>query len=222
MARMAIRKTDSGTIVLHWMLAVLMVVSVATGLRIAIGSPYDMLWLHSLDAYLPQSMVWTLHIPVGTLLFALSVSYAIYLSRAHLFRRVKPDMGRLAGLAGPRRAKLGALNVILYWVLFAAISVQLGTGILLYLGFAGAFGDLHLYGTFIVVAYVPAHILVHAALGGRSQLLRILNPGKLSPPPARFDPYEMIAETMRLRGGWQCRACRQCGTPRPAPPHSGR
>jgi cytochrome b subunit of formate dehydrogenase len=63
MARRAIRKTDIGTIILHWSLVALLAMTASTGLRIAIDSPYDMVWLQRLDFILPQANVWTLHIP---------------------------------------------------------------------------------------------------------------------------------------------------------------
>ncbi|MGB0085850.1 MAG: ethylbenzene dehydrogenase-related protein [Rhodomicrobiaceae bacterium] len=201
MARRAIKKTDFGTIILHWALVVLLLMAVGTGLRIAIGAPYDMLWLQSLDWLLPQSTVWTLHIPTGSLLFGLAVSYTIYIFKARLFRRIQPDFARLSGIAGRRRARLGALNIILYWVFFLTIVMELITGILLYLGYAGSVADLHLIGTWLILGYVPAHLATHLAIGGAPQLLRIFNPGKLAPPPPPFDPYELLATAaMRSTG----------------------
>lgn len=199
MARRIIRKTDLGTIVLHWLLVVLLLIAVGTGLRIAIGSSYDMSWLEKVGWLLPQKTVWTWHIPAGVLLFALSVSYAIYLYKANLFRRIQPDLARLSGIAGRRKARLGALNIILYWVFFLSIILELITGVMLYVGHAGFVTDLHLLGTWILISYVPAHLLMHLAIGGLPQLLRIFNPGKLAPPPPPFDPYELLAEVVEQK-----------------------
>jgi cytochrome b subunit of formate dehydrogenase len=196
MTRHAIRKTDFGTVILHWALVILLIVSVLTGLRIAIGSPYDMLWLRKVEFLLPQSSVWTLHIPVGTILFAIAVSYTIYIYRAGLFRRVQPDIARLSGIARGRKAGIRAVNIILYWILFASIVLQLVTGILLYLGFAGWIADLHLVLTWVIIAYLPAHLAVHLVIGGMPQLFRIFNPARLAPPPAAFDPYDLLAEAL--------------------------
>ena len=196
MARQKIRKTDFGTIFLHWSLVVLLAVSVATGLRIAIGAPYDMLWLRQYDFLLPQSTVWTLHIPAGTLLFAVAVSYTIYLYKAGLFRRIQPDLARLTGITGKPRARIAAFNVMLHWIFFLAIVLALVTGILLYLGHAGWIADLHLACTWVIIAYVPAHLVVHLAIGGVSQLLRIFNPGRLAPPTPAVDPYDLLAEAL--------------------------
>ncbi len=201
MARRAIKKTDFGTIILHWGLVVLLLMAASTGLRIAIGAPYDMLWLQHFDWLLPQSTVWTLHIPAGTLLFALSVSYTIYIVKARLFRRIQPDVARLSGIAGRRKARLGAINIILYWVFFITVATELVTGILLYLGYAGSIADIHLIGTAVILAYVPAHLVTHFAIGGPPQLLRIFNPGKLAPPPPPFDPYEFLAQAAMQKAG---------------------
>jgi hypothetical protein len=90
-------------------------------------------------------------------------------------------------------------------MLFGAIVLELITGILLYLGFAGWIADLHLVLTWVIVAYLPAHLAVHFAMGGVRQLLRIFNPGKLAPPPPAFDPYDLLAEALmkddRLKRG---------------------
>jgi hypothetical protein len=163
-----------------------------------------MLWLREYEFLLPQSSVWTLHIPAGTLLFAITVSYTIYIYKAHLFRRVQPDMTRLTGFLRNRSASFAAMNILLYWMLFGAIVLELFTGILLYLGFAGWIADLHFILTWVIVAYLPAHLAVHFGMGGVRQLLRIFNPSKLAPPPPAFDPYDLLAEALtknaRLKG----------------------
>src|SRR5262245_19244512 len=192
MSRRPIRKTDYGTIVLHWTLVVLLVVTVGTGLRIAIDSTSQLHWLRNLDAILPQSIVWTAHIPFGTALVALALSYTVYVIDAGLFRRINPDFGRLKGLAGSAKARNGAINIILLWVLFFALLTQLVTGAMLYIGHGGLAAKVHLSATWVIIAYVPCHITIHFLIGGKAQLLRIFNPASLPPPPEAFDPYEMI------------------------------
>ena len=54
------RKTDYGTILLHWLLAAAIGVALLTGLRIATEMP-DRSWLNLLDALLPDAGVWVLH-----------------------------------------------------------------------------------------------------------------------------------------------------------------
>lgn len=193
MARRAIKKTDLGTILLHWTLVALLVIAVATGLRIALDGPHDLRWLHALNVLLPQSIVWTAHIPAGAALIALALSYAIYMSKAGLARRVRPDLARLKGIAGRASARYGGLNIVLYWVLFIVLAVELVTGSMLYIGYGGWAAETHYLATWVIVGYVPAHIAVHYAIGGKWQLLRVFNPGRLAPRPAEFDPFELIA-----------------------------
>jgi cytochrome b subunit of formate dehydrogenase len=193
MSRRAIRKTDFGTVVLHWTLVVLLLVAVATGLRIAIDSTSEVHWLRNFDAILPQSIVWTAHIPVGTALFGVALAYAVYVVDAGLFRRIRPDFGRIKGLLGSPKARLSAINILLLWLLFLALLTLLVTGAMLYIGHGGLATDLHLFSTWVVIAYIPCHVAVHFLNGGRSQLLRIFNPTRLPPPPQPFDPYELIA-----------------------------
>jgi cytochrome b subunit of formate dehydrogenase len=193
MARRAIKKTDFGTVLLHWTLVALLLVAVATGLRIALDSPHDLHWLHAWDFLLPQSIVWTAHVPAGAALIALALSYAIYMSKAGLARRVRPDLARLKGIAGGAGARYRGLNILLYWVLFIALAIELVTGSMLYIGYGGWAAEMHYLTTWVIVGYVPAHVAVHYAIGGKLQLLRVFNPGRLAPRPAEFDPYELIA-----------------------------
>lgn len=193
MTRRAVKKTDFGTVLLHWTLVALLVVAVATGLRIALDGPHDLRWLHAWDFLLPRSIVWTAHIPVGTALIALALSYAIYMSKAGLARRVRPDLARLKGIAGRASARYGGLNILLYWVLFIALAIELITGSMLYIGYGGWAAEMHYLTTWVIVGYVPAHVAVHYAIGGKRQLLRVFNPGPLAPRPAEFDPFELIA-----------------------------
>ncbi len=191
MRQREIRKTDTGTVILHWLLVGALTVSIATGLRIAADSSAGA-WLSAFDAILPQTIVWTAHIPTAVVLVALAVAYATYIARAGLGRRIRPDRARLGGLLGRRRAFWGALNVILYWVLFATLLLQFVTGGLLYLGYGARVVDLHRFATWIILVYAVTHVGVHYAIGGVSQLLRIVQPTPLLPPPPRFDPMDLI------------------------------
>jgi cytochrome b subunit of formate dehydrogenase len=193
MSRRPIRKTDFGTVLLHWTLVAMLVVTVGTGLRIAMDSTSELHWLRRFDAILPQDIVWTAHIPVGTALFALCLSYVAYIVDAGLFRRIKPDIGRIKGLVGTAKARYAAINILLLWSLFLAMLTQLVTGAMLYMGLGGFAAHAHLFATWVILAYVPCHVSIHFLIGGKSQLLRIFNPTKLPPPPEPFDPYELIA-----------------------------
>src|SRR5262249_4060557 len=105
-ARMKQRKTDYGTIILHWLLVAGISVAFFTGLRIATEAP-DRAWLNAIDFMLPSSSVWTLHIEAAIVLVAVTIAHAIYLIRSGLSRRVQLDKVRLRGLAGQRQVRLG-------------------------------------------------------------------------------------------------------------------
>jgi cytochrome b subunit of formate dehydrogenase len=218
MARRPIRKTDFGTVLLHWTLVGLLLIALATGLRIALDGPHDLAWLHALDFLLPQTIVWTAHIPAGAALIALAISYALYISKGGLARRVRPDIARLKGIAGKASARYGALNILLYWMLFGALGVELVTGSMLYIGYGGWAAEWHYAATWVIVGYVPAHIAIHYAIGGRWQLLRVLNPGRLAPRPAEFDPFELIADLVAAKEQQAARRLAAPEAPRPSPP----
>ena len=54
------RKTDYGTVILHWLFAAALGVAFVTGLRIATEAPGRQ-WLNLLDAILPRTNVWVPH-----------------------------------------------------------------------------------------------------------------------------------------------------------------
>jgi len=187
------KKTDYGTVILHWLLVATLLVAIVTGLRIATETP-DRGWLNALDLVLPKAAVWTHHVDAAVLLIAVSIAYVIYLRQAGLGRRVRFDRVRLRGLFGRPQARWGAINVLLYWAFYAAMLSQLVTGVMIYLGFAGSLMvEAHWLGLWIILLYAAAHVVSQAKLGGKAQLLRILRPGRLPPPqPPPFDPAEVL------------------------------
>jgi cytochrome b subunit of formate dehydrogenase len=204
------RKTDFGTIVLHWVLVVTLSASILTGLRIAMDSP-EHAWLVALDGFLPLYSVWTLHIPAALILVAVSVAYAAYIWRGGLMRRVRLDRMRLSGLLNrSRQVRWGSINIVLYWVLFVTMIMEITTGTLLWLGYGRALWvEMHMLGTWIILGYAAAHIMAHFALGGFNQLARVLRPTKLGPPPKPFDPMEMVEDLLDPEGAAKNRAERQ-------------
>jgi Ethylbenzene dehydrogenase/Prokaryotic cytochrome b561 len=198
MRRFAIRRrTDIGTILLHWLIVVTLATSIATGLRIAADEP-ERRWLLVFDLLLPKDLVWTAHAPAALVLCALAVSYVAYLISARLFRRVQLDRVRLAGLFKGAQARWGAINTLLYWIFFTAVVAEIVTGAQLYLGYAsGAVARIHLFGTWIILAFVPAHIGTHWAIGGFAQLMRIFRPSGFASPAPRFDPMEVVEQLNR-------------------------
>jgi Ethylbenzene dehydrogenase len=108
------------------------------------------------------------------------------------------------------QVRWGSVNIVLYWVLFVTMIMEITTGTLLWLGYGRAlFVEMHMWGTWIILGYAAAHILAHFALGGVNQLARVLRPTKLGPPPKPFDPMEMVEDLLDPEGAAKNRAERQ-------------
>jgi hypothetical protein len=187
------RKTDYGTVILHWLLVGLLAIAIATGLRIATESP-DRGWINILDLVLPKAAVWTSHLQCAVLLTALAAAYVVYVSRVHLGQRVRLDRVRLRGLLGRRLARWGTINVVLYWLFFVVMLSQLVTGVLLYFGYANShMVRAHWIGLWLILSYVPLHLCSQWKLGGAAQLLRVFRPSRLVAPPPQLELAEVLA-----------------------------
>src|SRR5215470_407750 len=195
MRRLAVRRrTDIGTILLHWLVVITLITSIATGLRIAADEP-EHAWLLAFDRLLPTQFVWTGHLPAAVVLYALAAAYVAYLISARLYCRVQIDHVRMAGLLRAGQARWSAINVLLCWIFFAAMVAEFVTGAQLYLGEASYLVvQVHVLGTWIILACVPAHIVTHLAIGGLPQLLRIFRPNGFAAAPPPFDPMELVAQ----------------------------
>jgi hypothetical protein len=190
---MKLRKTDYGTVILHWLLVAAFSIAFLSGLRIATEAP-GRTWINLFDAVLPRESVWTAHMQAAVVLVAVSLAYTVYLMRSGLGRRVRLDKIRLRGLFGRRQARLGAVNIVLYWVFFVAMLALIASGGLLYFGyFAGDdMAMVHWYGTWVIISFAGLHILAHYKVGGASQLLRVFRPTHLSAPPPPLDAVELL------------------------------
>jgi cytochrome b subunit of formate dehydrogenase len=205
-----VRKTDVGTILLHWILVITLTLSIVTGLRIAMDSP-EHSWLVAFDRVLPLYTVWSLHIPAALILIAVSVGYAAYVWRGGLMRRIRLDRMRLSGLLNrSKQVRWGSINIILYWVLFLTMVMEITTGTLLWLGYGRSLWvEMHMWGTWIILGYAAAHIMAHFALGGMNQLARVLRPTRLGPPQKPFDPMEMVEDLLDPENAARSRAERE-------------
>jgi len=192
-ARMRRRKTDYGTIILHWLVVAATIVAFVTGLRIASESP-DRNWLNWLDAVLPSANVWVPHMEAAVVLVAVAVGYAIYMIRSGLTRRIVLDKVRLKGLIGRKQARFGSLSVLLVWIFFATMLTLIVSGGLLYFGLAAGYDviTVHWYATWVIPAFAIFHVFVHYAIGKSSQLLRVFRPDRVPPPPPRLDAVELL------------------------------
>jgi Ethylbenzene dehydrogenase/Prokaryotic cytochrome b561 len=185
-------KTDFGTIILHWVLVGLLVVSVLTGLRIATVSPLDFAWLQWLDALLPSTIVWTAHIPAALVLFGLALAYPIYIRRAGLTRRITPDAVRMRGIFRRGQPRWSAISIILTWMMLLTLLLLIATGCLMYLGHGGAVVTAHRFGTWLLLASAAGHIASHLAIGGVNQLLRMFRPSRLPTVAPPLDPFDLL------------------------------
>ena len=186
------RKTDYGTIILHWALVASLIVAFSSGLRIATETPGHT-WINLLDIVLPRSVVWTAHMPAAIVLVTVAAAYAIYIPLAGLGPRLRIDRIRVVGLFGSPSARWGAISVALHWAFFATLFLQLATGTLLYFDHGNpTLVTLHWFGTWAILAYAVLHVFAHWRFGGAPQLLRILRPAPLMPPPPPLDPVELL------------------------------
>lgn len=188
-------RTDIGTVMLHWLLVGALLTALLTGLRIANDDP-RLAFLAVLGPVMPQGDVWPLHVTAGFLLIGIAAAYVAYMRRAGLAARIRLDRVRLAGLKGRARSRWGAVNVLLYWVLFTALILSVVSGVMLYGGRGGAWVDLHLAAAGVIVLFAVLHVAGHIAYGGTAQLLRVLRPTfELAPPPPSL--VDLLAEEVQ-------------------------
>jgi Ethylbenzene dehydrogenase len=190
--------TDVGTVLLHWLIVALLLVLIATGLRIA-SADAGLDWLGLLDPILPVENLWYRHLIAAAGLMATVAAYAVYVVRARLVQRVRLHWARVALLRHRGRPRWAAANAIIVWSLLAALGTEIATGIALFLGAGGVWLSLHLHATWILLALAVAHVLVHWAYGRKAQLLRIFRPAPLTIPPPPPDLAELLAEQLELR-----------------------
>ena len=187
------KKTDCGTVILHWLLVAALLVALATGLRIGSETP-DRVWINFFNPILPQAAVWTEHMQSAAALVAISVAYIIYVRLLRLRRRILLDKVRLRGLVGRSYARWGAINVFLYWIFFLMLLLQLTTGALLFFGRANSLlVQMHWLGMWSILGYVVLHLISQWRLGGAAQLLRILRPTFRVPAAQKFEFADMLA-----------------------------
>ena len=188
------RKTDYGTIILHWLFVAAFAVALVSGLRIAAEAP-DRTWINLFDAVLPRANVWTAHMQAAVVLVAVALAYTVYLIRSGLGRRVQLDKVRVRGLFGSGQARLSAVNAFLYWIFFVTMFALLVSGGLLYFGFYSGYdvAMLHWAGTWVILAFAVLHVVTQYKSGGVLQLLRIFRPGPLPAPPPRLDAVELLS-----------------------------
>jgi Ethylbenzene dehydrogenase len=194
------RKTDYGTIILHWSLVCALAVALVSGLKIAAEAP-NRSWINLLDPILPGTAVWAAHVEAGLGLAGVAAAYAIYVWVARLTGRMRLGRMHLAALAGRGYGRWTALNVCLNWIFHLTMLSQLATGGLLYFDRAESLVlALHWYGSWLIASFPVLHLATHWKLGRFAQLLRIFRPARLVSPPPPLDVadlLELLAQSSR-------------------------
>ncbi|PVB62226.1 ethylbenzene dehydrogenase-related protein [Labrenzia sp. 011] len=171
-------RSDIGTILLHWTLFIAILVSLLTGLRLS--SDAEGAWFSKLfEPILPQGEIWTWHFVSAVFVLAVIFAYAAYMSLARLKRRISSKKIVVLTLPASNKLRIAALNVIAYWILFAAVIVLSATGVLLYLGHGDIWVTVHYIAALVVLTYIGTHVILHYCYGGVEQLLRLFRPQAL-------------------------------------------
>jgi cytochrome b subunit of formate dehydrogenase len=189
-------RSDTGTILLHWLAAVAMIASLLTGLRISADAPGAIV-SKALSPLLPQGEIWTIHMIAGlSLMFSLT-AYVVYMARSGLGDRNAPRRIMAATLAGSsvavRKARWSAINVALHWFMYGIVVLMTATGAGLYLGFGGWVVAVHAAAALISLGYILVHVATHFMYGGLNQLLRLFRPSRLVGHAAQRRPLAVAA-----------------------------
>jgi cytochrome b subunit of formate dehydrogenase len=171
-------RSDVGTVVLHWIVAIAFLISLFTGIRIAadaLKAPIS----QSLTPLLPYGEVWTWHFAAGLVLFFGSTAYAFYIRRSALAQRNAAVKLRALLMRSPAAMRWAAVNVILHWFIYGLVIVMFATGLILYLGYGAWWVYVHSTAAFVGLGYIVIHVVAHYMYGGWMQLLRIFRPMRL-------------------------------------------
>ena len=175
-------RTDFGTFLLHWTMAIAMVLAMITGFRLSWdgeGAVFSR-WIAPI---LLQGDVWTIHFIAACTMFACATGYAVYLVRAALTGRNALSRIRLMILDAPARLKWQGFNVSLHWGFYLLTTMMMVTGVLLYLGWGGLMVDIHAAVAIALFVYLFLHIVGHFMQGGWAQIFRIFLPARLVEGP---------------------------------------
>lgn len=171
-------RSDLGTILLHWTLAIAIVVSLLTGLRLSADAEHSVI-AKAFEPILPQGEIWTWHFVAALFVLGGIFAYGTYMSMARLKRRISTKKTIVLTLPASAKLRWAAINVIAYWILFASVITLAVTGVLLYLGHGGIVVDIHFISALIVGGYIVFHVFSHYMFGGIQQLLRLFRPQPL-------------------------------------------
>ncbi len=173
------RRTDFATVIIHWIVVLLFVASIVTGIRIAADAP-DAAWSQALAAYTLQGEVIVWHLWSAWGLAGIAVAYVVFMTAAKLGARIVLDRSRVRALsASDRRTRWQSINVLVYWLAFILLAVAIATGTTIYLGVGGesqVILTIHRIAAWSLVAYVVLHVAAQWKMTGFRGLLKILTP----------------------------------------------
>ncbi len=177
MAKLPGTRTDAPTVVLHWIMVLSLIISLMTGLRIAIDDETAVL-APLVSAVLMQGSVTWLHVISATVLSLVAIAYIVFLWRAHLASRLTVGSGTINSRDSTTRWH--AINRVLYWVAFALLIGAALTGCLMYFA-PGVLPErtvatIHQFIAWAIIGYVVLHVVAQIALGGWRGLLKIVSP----------------------------------------------
>jgi cytochrome b subunit of formate dehydrogenase len=191
-------RTDMGTLVLHWVVAVAMFASLLTGLRISADAETAVI-SKFLSPFLPQGEVWTVHFLASLILFSTATTYLVYMMRSGLKARIALNKLRvLAVKSAPLKSRIGAINVALHWALYLLVLVLTATGAALYVGYGGWIVAVHAASALTVLGYTLLHIVTHFAFGGWQQIMRVFRPSRLQTSSSTKRQPLLIASAIGL------------------------
>lgn len=174
------RRSDAPVALLHWLVALLLLGSLATGFRIA-ADAQEAGWSREVATFAFQGEVIFWHLGSACALMAAATGYVVFLVRARQVRRIAFDARRMCELRSSfRRTRWRAINVLIYWLAYVLIAAAAGTGALLYAGSPiasqPAVAAVHRGIAWGFVGYVVLHVAAQMLAGGWRALLAMIAP----------------------------------------------
>jgi cytochrome b subunit of formate dehydrogenase len=182
-------RTDAATVVIHWTVATLFVLSVLTGFRIAADAE-DAVWSRLLAAVALQGEVVVWHVWSAWAMVAATAAYVVFLFASRLVPRVSIDASRVrAASSHHRHTRWLSINVLIYWLAFAGLIVAVASGAVLHFSPEWAsfhaspswlthhtVAAVHRVAAWSLLVYVFLHVGAQYAAGGLQALLKIVRP----------------------------------------------
>lgn len=153
-------RADLTTLVMHWLMVALVVVSLATGATVAGDRPDTVagVWARWLTIW-PEGAVMQWHLVAGAVLASALAAYLAYLIKSGQWRRLLSGIRR----AGGHKRWWANLTSTLSIVLLLVLSI---TGLMLYAGvLAATVLPIHAVAAIAFVVLTLAHVVMHTVAG---------------------------------------------------------